>query len=101
MKTDFVIRLKLAKEVFEQYKQDQEKWWRRMDGTPILNDIAVRMAEKFGDHIYGLENVHELNNDLLKKLCSRAADALEMWQGGWKYSDMTTDLIAELRKAAE
>lgn len=44
---NFVDALKIAEEVFEQYHKDQPKWWRRMDGTPILNDIAVRMAEAF------------------------------------------------------
>lgn len=44
---DFVRALKIAEGVFEQYGKDQPKWWRRMDGTPILNDVAVRMAEAF------------------------------------------------------
>lgn len=44
---DFVMALKIAEEVFEQYKKDQRKWWKRMDGTPILNDVAVRIATAF------------------------------------------------------
>ena len=44
---DFVIALKIAERVFEQYSKDQPKWWKRMDGTPILNDVAVRMAQAF------------------------------------------------------
>lgn len=44
---DFVTALSVANDVFKQYQKDQYKWWRRMDGTPILNDIAVRMAEAF------------------------------------------------------
>lgn len=44
---NFVDALKIAEAVFEQYQKDQPKWWRRMDGTPILNDVAVRMAEAF------------------------------------------------------
>jgi hypothetical protein len=47
---DFVESLKIAESVFEKYRNDQPKWWRRMDGTPILNDVAVRMAEAFRDH---------------------------------------------------
>ncbi|AOJ10372.1 hypothetical protein WS71_24500 [Burkholderia mayonis] len=43
----FIDALKIADDVFEQYRQDQPKWWRRMDGTPILNDVAVRMAEAY------------------------------------------------------
>ena len=48
---DFVKALKIAEGVFEKYRTDQPKWWRRMDGTPILNDVAVRMAEAFRDHM--------------------------------------------------
>ncbi len=44
---DFVGSLKIAEAVFAQYRIDQPKWWKRMDGTPILNDVAVRMAEAF------------------------------------------------------
>lgn len=43
----FVEALKLAESVMEQYRLDQPKWWKRMDGTPILNDVSVRMAEAF------------------------------------------------------
>jgi len=39
--------LRVAQRVFDKYKGDQPKWWKRMDGTPILNDVAVRMAEAF------------------------------------------------------
>lgn len=46
---NFVDVLKIAEGVFEQYRKDQPKWWKRMDGTPILNDVAVRMAEAFRD----------------------------------------------------
>lgn len=46
---NFVEALKIAEGVFEQYRKDQPKWWKRMDGTPILNDVAVRMAEAFRD----------------------------------------------------
>lgn len=44
---NFVEALRIAQSVLDQYKRDQPKWWRRMDGTPILNDVAVRMAEAF------------------------------------------------------
>jgi hypothetical protein len=98
VKTDFVICLKLAEEVFEQYKEAHPKWWRRMDGTPILNDVAVLMAEKFNNHIYGLENCTELNTKLLLK---RAADALDNPRAGNEALDDDFDLIIELRKAAE
>lgn len=44
---DFVQALKIADGVFKQYQVDNLQWWKRMDGTPILNDISVRMAEAF------------------------------------------------------
>lgn len=44
---DFIEALFIANGVFDQYKVDQYKWWHTMDGTPILNDVAVRMAEAF------------------------------------------------------
>jgi hypothetical protein len=43
----FVAAMTVADSVFEQYRRDQPKWWKRMDGTPILNDVAVRMAQAF------------------------------------------------------
>src|SRR5258708_3967522 len=45
--SDFVTCLRLAQEVFEQYKIDHPNWWKRRDGTPILNDVSVLMAAKF------------------------------------------------------
>lgn len=47
MASNFVQSLKIAEAVFERYKEDQPKWWKRMDGTPILNDVAGRMAQAF------------------------------------------------------
>lgn len=44
---NFIEALKVANGVLETYKREQPKWWARMDGTPILNDLAVRMAEAF------------------------------------------------------
>jgi hypothetical protein len=43
----FVEALKVADRAFEKYKEDHLNWWKRMDGTPILHDIAVRMADAF------------------------------------------------------
>jgi hypothetical protein len=63
--SDFVTCLRLAQEVFEQYKLDHPKWWKRMDGTPILNDVAVLMAQKFVEH--------EVEQD---QLITELADAL-------------------------
>jgi hypothetical protein len=42
---DFVTALQIATSVLEKYKADRPKRWRRLDGTPILNDLAVRFAE--------------------------------------------------------
>lgn len=60
---DFVRALKIAEGVFEQYRKDQPKWWRRMDGTPILNDVAVRMAEAFRDEAQSPVKTSALQND--------------------------------------
>lgn len=46
LRFDFADALKRADNVFHKYREDQPKWWRRMDGTPILNDVAVRMAQE-------------------------------------------------------
>lgn len=46
---DFVQALSIAQGVFDKYKKEQYVWWRKMDGTPILGDVAVRMAEAFRD----------------------------------------------------
>lgn len=48
-KINFHEALKISEGVLNQYKIDHPKWWRRMDGTPILNDLAVRMAEAFSN----------------------------------------------------
>jgi hypothetical protein len=44
---DFHVALKIAEGVMDKYRIEQPKWWKRMDGTPMLNDIAVRMAMAF------------------------------------------------------
>jgi hypothetical protein len=51
---DFCCALKISERVFNQYKEDQLKWWKRMDGTPILNDVAVRMATAFMEEFHRL-----------------------------------------------
>lgn len=57
----FVDALAVAQGVLARYKQDHLKWWKRMDGTPLLNDIAVRMAEAFAGYLKvdkTITNVH-------------------------------------------
>jgi hypothetical protein len=44
---NFHEALQIANGVLAQYKVDQPRWWKRMDGTPILNDVAVLMATAF------------------------------------------------------
>jgi SMC interacting uncharacterized protein involved in chromosome segregation len=44
---DFIVALDIAKSVLDKYRVEQYKWWKKLDGTPALNDIAVRMAEAF------------------------------------------------------
>ncbi len=55
-KLDWVEALKIAEDVFNQYKINQPKWWKRMDGTPILNDISVLMAEAYLKGFKGRNN---------------------------------------------
>lgn len=44
---NFVEALKVSQGVLETYKQNYPKFWLKLDGTPILNDLSVRMAEAF------------------------------------------------------
>lgn len=55
LRPDFVWLLSIAEGVFAKYKVEQPRWWKRMDGTPILNDVAVRMAEAFRDALLNTE----------------------------------------------
>jgi len=73
---DFIQALKIAQDVFEQYHIDQPKMWKRMDGTPILNDVGVRMAMAF------LEAQREMPaaltaNRFVDKLGTRLAELLD------------------------
>lgn len=43
----YLEALMIADGVMDQYKHDHPKWWKRMDGTPILNDLPVCMAKQF------------------------------------------------------
>ena len=47
---NFIEALKVAETVMAKYLNDYPKWWKRMDGTPILNDLPVRMAEAFAEN---------------------------------------------------
>jgi len=62
--SDFVKALRIAKGVLEQYKIDQPKWWKRMDGTPILNDVAVRMAQAFLPEGYSFADLGEAEESI-------------------------------------
>ena len=44
---NFHYGLEIAKSVFDGYRTNHPRWWHEMNGTPILNDIAVRMAQAF------------------------------------------------------
>lgn len=46
---NFIEAMKIAEGVFAQYKIDQLKWWKRLDGTPMLNDLAVLFSLAFMD----------------------------------------------------
>lgn len=66
---DFHRALGVANGVMEQYKLDQPKWWKRMDGTPILNDLPVIMALAFQAECEALEKraieAEELNRNFM------------------------------------
>ena len=47
---NFIEALKVAETVMEHYRSDYPQWWKRMDGTPILNDLPVRMAQAFSEN---------------------------------------------------
>lgn len=61
---DFIQALAIANGVFDQYKEDQPKWWRKLDGTPMLNDLSVRMAEAFRDEAAALATLHPVSAEL-------------------------------------
>lgn len=44
---DFMEALAVVETVFEEYAKDHPAWMKRLDGTPIVNDLAVRLAETF------------------------------------------------------
>jgi hypothetical protein len=41
----YVDALKIAEAGMAEYKRRHPDWWKRMDGTPILNDLPVVIAE--------------------------------------------------------
>ena len=44
---DFVSALAIADRALGTLKSDYPRWWRRIDDTPLPNDIAVRIAVAF------------------------------------------------------
>ncbi len=46
---DFVMALKIVDDSFNEYRLEQPKWWKKMDGTPILNDLPVKIASAFAE----------------------------------------------------
>jgi hypothetical protein len=91
MMSDFVTCLRLAEEVFGQYKINHPKWWKMMDGTPILNDVAVLMATKFAEH----ESEKE-------KLITELCDALDStWNLHGQDTGPMGKLIQRAREAAK
>lgn len=53
---NYIEALKIADSVFGRYKSDYPKMWKKIDGTPIENDIAVRMAVAFSAATGGYPN---------------------------------------------
>jgi hypothetical protein len=71
MPFDFVAALAIADKVFAQYHVDQPQWWKRMDGTPIMNDIPTRMALAF---------VNRVNIPLPTQALDLALEKAEQWR---------------------
>lgn len=86
---DFVAALKIAEGVFEQYRQDQLRWWKKMDGTPILNDVAVRMAEAFRKAV---------SSDDTLMLRSVGAMAIAEGEEGWERVPIDCPMLAAVAK---
>ena len=44
---DFITAMNIVEEGFRVWREKPHnaKWWRRIDGTPIPNDLAVNIAE--------------------------------------------------------
>lgn len=48
-KLDYVEALRIADAIFETYRTDWPSYWRKLEGTPIRNDLAVRIAQAFAN----------------------------------------------------
>ena len=67
--------LQRVKKIFSEYRQDWPKWGKRLDGTPALNDLPVRIAAAFSE-LY----THPVSADVPEKwrtVMKELADDLE------------------------
>jgi hypothetical protein len=48
----FVDALGIARRGLDKWASEphNKRWWKRIDGTPIPNDLTVRIAEEFASH---------------------------------------------------
>jgi len=58
---NFVTALALCEQGLEQWKAKPHnaKWWRRIDGTPIPNDLLVNIAEVFAQEDANAEQIRK------------------------------------------
>jgi hypothetical protein len=73
----FVEAMSLAERGLEIWKAKDHnaKWWRRIDGTPISNDLLVNIAEEFARRglVYASESP-DTSTDRLCSDCGRSID---------------------------
>lgn len=77
---NIIDAMKVAESVFEQYKLDHPKWWKRMDGTPILNDIIVRMAKAFTPPAQETSREPQVGDEVTLHFTSSLVKSREGWK---------------------
>src|SRR5208283_1415179 len=96
----FTEALALADTVLATYKAEQYAWWKRMDGTPMLNDIAVRMATAFLVPITFRDKVHLAEvGQFLNEMYATMIDPVE--QPKMKVTEMCELLLKTAREERE
>jgi hypothetical protein len=75
---DFVQAMQKADEIFEEYKRSHPMWWKLLDGTPIINDLSVKFAEKIRDIVAAEVNkaITETTAKVTHSLTSIAATSI-------------------------
>lgn len=81
---NFTERLRVINDIFDKYKTDYPKFGKRLNGTPIQNDISVRIANSLGNDIESIDILkltyrkHVLNDDSIgwNELSDKLCDAI-------------------------